>query len=183
MLRSFACSGHLSAILTALVIFSPTEAPAQGGPAAVGVETVEIQRIAETVPLFAEVVTAREGTVASRINGTVDNVLVLEGAVVEKGDLLVKLDTELLDILARQAEARLSEARAGITIAESSLARATNALARIEGLRDTASFSTSRFRPRVMRARLRPVPLFAPGSVRQSSLCRYSLGRARPTRR
>lgn len=145
MLRSFTFSGHLSAILTALVIFSPTEAPAQGGPAAVGVETVEIQRIAETVPLFAEVVTAREGTVASRINGTVDNVLVLEGAVVEKGDLLVKLDTELLDILARQAEARLSEARAGITIAESSLARATNALARIEGLRDTASFSTSRF--------------------------------------
>lgn len=145
MLRPFALMGHLIAVFTAFAVLLPTSATAQGRPASVGVEAVEIQRIAETVPLFAEVVTSREGTIASRISGTVDQVLVLEGAVVEKGDLLVQMDTELLDILARQAEARLSEARAGITIAESSLARATNALARIEGLRDTASFSTSRF--------------------------------------
>lgn len=145
MLRFSAFSGHLTAIVTVFCILAPADLTAQGRPASVGVETVEIQRIAETVPLFAEVVTAREGTVASRISGTVDDVLILEGAVVDKGDLLVQLDTELLEILARQAEARLSEARAGITIAESSLARATNALGRIEGLRDTASFSTSRF--------------------------------------
>lgn len=145
MFRSFAFTGLLSAVLATPVILTPSDVTAQGRPAAVGVETVEVQRIAETVPLFAEAVTAREGTVASRISGTVERVLVLEGAVVEKGDLLVQLDTELLEILARQAEARLSEARAGITIAESSLARARNALARIEGLRDTASFSSSRF--------------------------------------
>jgi RND family efflux transporter MFP subunit len=75
----------------------------------------------------------------------VDEVLVLEGATVEAGEVLVKLDTELLEIVLRQAEARLSEAEAGITIAESSLARARNALARVEGLRDTASFSSGRF--------------------------------------
>ena len=39
----------------------------------------------------------------------------------------------------------MAEAEAGITIAESQLNRAKNALARIEGLRDTASFSSSRF--------------------------------------
>ena len=133
------------AIVTACALALTTTAHAQGRPATVGVETVEIQAIAETVPLFAEVVTAREGTIASRIAGTVEEVLVLEGATVQEGDLLARLDTELLEILARQAEARLLEARAGIAIAESGVARATNALARIEGLRETASFSTSRF--------------------------------------
>jgi RND family efflux transporter MFP subunit len=143
-------AGRLSALLAApfvaaLLVLSGQPAASQGGPASVGVETVEIQQIAETVPLFAEVVTVREGTIASRIAGNVEQVAVLEGVIVEKGDLLITLDTELLEIFARQAEARLLEARAGITIAEAAVARATNALARVEGLRDTASFSTSRF--------------------------------------
>ncbi|WP_187429055.1 Multidrug resistance protein MdtA [Roseobacter fucihabitans] len=118
---------------------------AQNGPASVGVETVETQIIAETVPLFAEVVTSREGTVASRIAGTVDRVHVLEGVQVVQGEVLAELDTELLNILDRQAEARMAEARAGITTAKSRVDRATKALARIEGLRGGTSFSTSRF--------------------------------------
>ncbi|MBW4709251.1 efflux RND transporter periplasmic adaptor subunit [Roseobacter sp. YSTF-M11] len=118
---------------------------AQGGPASVGVETVETQSIAETVPLFAEVVTSREGTVASRIAGTVEFVHVLEGDAVTEGQVLAELDTELLQILSRQAEARLAEARAGIETARSRVDRSTKALARVEGLRGTTSFSTSRF--------------------------------------
>jgi RND family efflux transporter MFP subunit len=118
---------------------------AQGGPAAVGVETVSTRNISETVPVFAEVVTSREGTVASRIAGTVDAVNVLDGVSVEKGEVLVELDTELLDILARQAEARRGEAQAGITTAESNLQRAQNAFDRIERLRGSTSFSSSRF--------------------------------------
>jgi len=145
MLFRTALFGCIALHVIAFVTLAPHSAVAQRGPASVGVETVEIQKIAETVPLFAEVVTAREGTIASRIAGTVDEVLVLEGAVVTAGDTLVRLDTELLEILARQAEARLAEARAGITIAESAVTRSTSALGRIEGLRDTASFSISRF--------------------------------------
>jgi hypothetical protein len=67
-----------------LTVAATDMAQAQGGPATVGVEVVEIQSIFETVPLFAEVVTSREGTIASRISGTVDAVRVLEGAVVER---------------------------------------------------------------------------------------------------
>lgn len=145
MIRRFAPSVRLFALCILLSLGLPSLAAAQGGPASVGVETVEVQQIAETVPLFAEVVTSREGTVASRIAGNVEDVLVLEGTIVGAGDLLVKLDTELLEIFVRQAEAQLAEAEAGITIAESSLQRATNALARVEGLRNTASFSSSRF--------------------------------------
>lgn len=118
---------------------------AQDGPSSVGVETVEMRTIAETVPLFAEVVTSREGTIASRIAGTVEKVHVLEGVTVSQGDILAELDTELLNILARQADARLAETRAGIATAVSRVDRTTNALARVEGLRGTTSFSSSRF--------------------------------------
>lgn len=132
----------------AVVLFGglyPLVAMAQGGPASVGTQTVDVQNIAETIPLFAEVVTAREGTIASRIAGTVEDVVVMEGVVVSAGDVLATLDTELLEILDRQAGARMAEAGAGITIAQTRVARAANALRRIEGLRETASFSTSRF--------------------------------------
>lgn len=136
---------HFTVLAVVSTLLTAGPAMAQGRAASVGVETVEIKQIAETVPLFAEVVTSREGTIASRISGTVDRVNVLEGMIVEAGDVIAHLDTELLEILARQAEARMAEAEAGITIAESQLNRAKNALARIEGLRDTASFSSSRF--------------------------------------
>lgn len=136
----------LFAVLALLLLpFPPDQAHAQGRPATVGVETVEIQSIAETVPLFAEVVTSREGTIASRIAGTVEEVMVLAGASVEAGDVLATLDTELLEILVRQADARIGEARAGIETATARVDRATKALNRIEGLRDTTSFSVSRF--------------------------------------
>ncbi|MEM1074526.1 MAG: efflux RND transporter periplasmic adaptor subunit [Pseudomonadota bacterium] len=145
MFQSISSARHFTFVCALLLAGSPSASFAQGGPAAVGVETVQIRTIAETVPIFAEVVTEREGTIASRISGTVQDVLVLEGALVQAGDVLARLDTELLEILARQADARLAEANAGITIAVSSVNRARNALARIEGLRDTTSFSTSRF--------------------------------------
>lgn len=141
--RSFL--GLYALLATFLIVVAPVATSAQGRAASVGVETVEMKSIAETVPLFAEVVTSREGTIASQISGTVDEVRVLEGAKVAEGDVLVTLNTDLLEILVRQAEARILEAQAGITTATSRVDRATNALNRIEGLRDTTSFSVSRF--------------------------------------
>ena len=132
-------------LVAALAVLLPASVSAQGRAASVGVETVEVQQIAETVPLFAEVVTAREGTIASRIAGTVDEVRVLAGAAVTAGDVLATLNTDLLEIVVRQAEAQIAEARAGITTATARVERAQNALNRIEGLRNTTSFSSSRF--------------------------------------
>ena len=145
MMTFLRMQGGFCALAALCMILLPSAVLSQGGPAMVGVETVEVQEISETVPIFAEVVTAREGTIASRISGTVDEVMVLEGAIVQTGDVLAHLDTELLEILARQAEAQLSEATAGITVARSQLDQAESALARVEGLRNTASFSSSRF--------------------------------------
>lgn len=132
--------------LTAFALALPlAPALAQGGPAAVGVQTVDERTLAETVPVFSEVVTARDGFVASRVAGTVENVQILEGARVEAGDLLVELDRELLEILVAQSEAQITEAEAGIATAQVRLERAQTTFARIDALRGSSSFSQGRF--------------------------------------
>ena len=130
-------------LVIAAQIGSPVHA--QGRPAAVGVAEVTEQRMAETVPVFAEVVTARDGTIAARVSGLVSEVHVLEGSQVTEGELLTSLDTELTTIELRQAKARLAEARAGVETALAREARLADALERIERLRNTASFSQGRF--------------------------------------
>ena len=122
-----------------------TAAFAQGRAAAVGVQEVEMRALAETVPVFAEIITARDGNVAGRVAGNVALVSVLAGARVETGDLLVELDDELLEIQVAQSEAQLAEAQAGIETARARVDRARIALERIEALRGGTAFSAGRF--------------------------------------
>lgn len=118
---------------------------AQGRPAAVGVQSVDLRTLAETVPVFAEVITARDGNVAGRVAGYVEVVDVLAGARVQTGDLLVELNADLLTIQVAQSEAQLAEAAAGIETARARVDRARIALGRIEALRGGTSFSQGRF--------------------------------------
>ncbi|WP_224824238.1 efflux RND transporter periplasmic adaptor subunit [Cognatishimia sp. MH4019] len=137
---------RLISCLAALALALPSVmAHAQGRAAAVGVQTVEERMLAETVPVFAEVITARDGSVASRVAGTVETVNVLAGARVETGDVLVELDRELLEIIVAQSEAQMTEAEAGIATARVRLDRASTTFARIEALRGSSSFSQGRF--------------------------------------
>jgi RND family efflux transporter MFP subunit len=145
-------SGHImrsifSILCTALCVITlgATASQAQRGPTAVGVQTVDMRLLSETVPVFAEVVTARDGAVASRVAGTVETVNVLAGTRVEAGDLLVELNDELLKILLAQAEAQTAEAKAGIETARTRVDRATTTFARVEALRGSTSFSLGRF--------------------------------------
>ena len=107
----------LLSLLVAVQMVSAQRADAQGRATAVGVATVEIRTLSETVPVFAQVVTARDGAVASRVAGNVEQVHVLAGTYVNEGDLLVELNRELLAILVSQSEAQLAEAEAGIATA------------------------------------------------------------------
>jgi RND family efflux transporter MFP subunit len=127
------------------VLLSAGAAFAQGGPSAVGVQPVEVRELSETVPVFAEIVTARDGAVASRVSGTVDHISVLAGTRVDQGDPLVELDTELLQILVVQAQAQMAEAVASIATAELRVDRTTNVFTRINALRDSTAFSQGRF--------------------------------------
>lgn len=128
-----------------LVLGSAQAAVAQGRPAAVGVQTVELRTLSETVPVFAEIVTARNGAVASRVAGNIDKIHVLAGSTVQQGDLLVELNRDLLSIRVRQARAQIAEAEASVTTGEVRLASAQTTFERINALRSSASFSQGRF--------------------------------------
>lgn len=120
-------------------------ATAQGGPSAVGVQTVEARVLSETVPVFAEVVTARDGNVAGRIAGNVDAVSVLVGDRVAEGDLLVQLNPELLTIRVNQSLGQIAEAEAGSATARARLDRAQIVFDRISALSESSTFSQGRF--------------------------------------
>lgn len=123
----------------------PAAAVAQEGPAGVATDYVERQQIAETLPIFAEVVASRESAVATRVSGVVTDVDVRVGDRVSSDSLLASLDTEVLGIDLRVAEAAAAEATAGIAVARAGLLLAERGFARVEGLRDTSAFSQGQF--------------------------------------
>lgn len=131
--------------LIAMHILSVPSLWAQGRPAAVGVQTVELRTLSETVPVFAEIVTARDGAVASRIAGNVENTHVLAGTQVKEGDLLISLNTDLLNIRLEQALARMQETTAAVDTARVRIDRATVSFERVEQLRNSSAFSQGRF--------------------------------------
>ncbi|KIT14330.1 efflux RND transporter periplasmic adaptor subunit [Jannaschia aquimarina] len=134
---------YISLPVISLMLAGP--ALGQGGPSAVGVETVDVRRLAETVPIFAEVVTGRDGEVATRVSGSVSVVDAVEGNTVSEGDPLVTIDPELLSILLRRAEAEVSVAEAGLGVARARADTSRVAFDRVAGLQGTSAFSGGRF--------------------------------------
>ena len=55
-------------------------------------------------------------TVSSKLSGQIKQISIKEGDKVKKGDLLVELDHDLLDIQLRQAEARVEQADAQLKL-------------------------------------------------------------------
>lgn len=129
----------------AFIGLSAIAASAQQGPAGVGTDFVESREVAETLPIFAEVVASRESAVAARVSGLVSDVSTRVGDAVAAGNVLASLDTELLAIDLRAAEAAETEARAGLAVAEAGLLLADRAFARVDGLRDTNAFNQGLF--------------------------------------
>ena len=137
--------GTLGIVAMLLTMSLATDAVSQGRAAAVGVQIVEVRQVSETVPVFAEIVTARDGAVASRVAGNVDKTHVLAGSRVSEGDLLVELDVELLTIKLAQADAQMAEARAAMETARVRVDRSNTVFERVDALRGSGAFSQGRF--------------------------------------
>lgn len=132
-------------VLAAMLCVYAGAVLAQGRATAVSVQTVETRLLSETVPVFAEVKTSRDGSVASRVAGTVETVYVLDGSPVTAGEPLIDLDDALLRIQLAQIEAELAVAEASIATSQVRLDRVETIFSRIEGLRQSATFSQGRF--------------------------------------
>ncbi|MFK7874313.1 MAG: efflux RND transporter periplasmic adaptor subunit [Paracoccaceae bacterium] len=178
---------RISTFWTALaVILFAGQSLAQGRAAAVIVQQVDMRALTETVPVFADVVTARDGVIASRVAGNVDRVHVLVGDVVAQGDPLVDLNQELLAIVVTQSEAELQEAAARIETAQARLNSAETVFQRTDALRGSSSFSQGRFddaNANVLEARSEVVAAQARRTIAQTRLdeSRYRLARSQIT--
>ncbi len=73
-------------------------------------------------------------TVGSQVSGTISRIYVDYNSPVKKGQLIAEIDPALLSAQARQAEAELSQSRAGLLEAEASLREATREYARQKSL-------------------------------------------------
>ena len=113
-----------------------------GGPQSVETMPVETRNLREIVNLVGTIAANESASLRPEIPGTVVEIPFEEGAAVEKGDVLVRLDT-------RELEAQLAETRASFELAERTLERvrsleADSAVSLLE--LDTASSEQARLR-------------------------------------
>ena len=134
--------------LVGLMLGLPVLAMAQGRPAGVTTAIVTTSNMAETVSVFGEVVAGRESAVAARVGGVAQDVPIRIGDLVEEGDVLARLDTELLEIELAQAEAQIAIAQAGISVSEARLDRAEKAFRRAETLRQNSTIAEAQLEER-----------------------------------
>ena len=131
-----------------VMIGLPALASAQGRPAGVSTALVTKSTMTETVSVFGEVVAGRESAVAARVGGVAQDVPVRVGDQVSQGDVLARLDTELLQIELAQAEAQIAIAQAGISVSEARLDRAEKSFRRAETLRQNSTIAEAQLEER-----------------------------------
>ena len=95
----------LAAAIAAAAIALPSLGAAQGRAAAVVVAPVEVKPISDTAPVIGQLVASVEANVAARRAGVADEVLFAVGDLVERDQLLVRLDTRQTEIEKRMADA------------------------------------------------------------------------------
>ena len=130
------------------IICVPALALAQGGPAGVSTSVVTTNTMSETVSVFGQVVAGRESAVAARVGGVAQEVPVRVGDRVSEGDILARLDTELLEIELAQAEAQIAISEAGIAVADARLDSAEKAFRRAETLRQNSTIAEAQLEER-----------------------------------
>jgi RND family efflux transporter MFP subunit len=118
---------------------APAVCRAQMGPTAVTVAPVQKRKVALTQPLVASVEPVTRTTLAAEQGGLVAERLFDEGQVVQAGQVLVKMKTDLLDAELATAEAARASAEATVSRSQAQLENASNKLARMVRISETAA--------------------------------------------
>jgi RND family efflux transporter MFP subunit len=127
--------------VAAVLVGLPIAAPAQAPVALVEVDAVRVEEIVQTFPVLGRFVAAREGDVASRVSGAVEEVLVEVGDRVVAGQTIASIDGDRLRFTRDLAEAALNAARAELATAQARLAVIAQQRDRLERLQGSAAFS------------------------------------------
>lgn len=135
LLRS--CSLLLAAVLAAAAL-APFDVLAQAAPGGDGeaqavpvtVVTLQPQDVVLTTKLPGRIVAAGVAEVRPQVNGIIIERLFEEGAPVEIGEALYRIDADSYEAAAEMAKAQIAEAEAQLTAAEKSAARAQELVGR-----------------------------------------------------
>ncbi len=121
------------------------EGRAQQPPAVVSVDEVRMEATVQTVPVIGRLVALRAGEVAARTAGPVARLHVTVGDRVATGDTIAVLDTVRLRSERDRLAALVNEAQAQVERLTAQAALRRQEMRRLEGLRNSAAFSQSRF--------------------------------------
>ncbi len=141
-------AGRPAILLVAASLILPVLFPgvvlAQGKPALVKVDTVVEEPLRQTVPVLGRFVARQSGDVAAFVGGPVSEVLVEVGDRVQKGDPLVRQDTEYATGNRDLRAAEVREKEAGLEKARAQLRLVSLELNRLERLKKSPAFSKAR---------------------------------------
>jgi len=118
---------------------------AQNGTMRVRVDMVRSVPLAQTVSVIGRLVAQRQGEVAARINGPIEDYLVEVGDRVEVDQILAVLDATALQARRDLYAGRLSEVDAAFATRMAELTLARQEYNRLEGLKNSAAFNQARF--------------------------------------
>jgi RND family efflux transporter MFP subunit len=128
-------SVRLSVLASAVCLLAAaSSAFAQGRPAGETTDVVSVRDVAESVAVFGQVVAGRQSDVATRVMGVAVEAPFRIGDIVEKGDVVFRIDTERLHIELQQAEAEMAIAEAGVAVANARVDRTQKAFERTQTL-------------------------------------------------
>lgn len=113
--------------------------------ALVSVDPVLRHQFTQTVPVLGRLVARRSGTVATRINGAIAEVLVDLGDAVNTGQVLARIDADILQLRLRHTQSQLSESQSRLKTANAQLALASQEVKRLEGLTSSAAVSQAAY--------------------------------------
>lgn len=115
------------------------------GPSPVGVDSVVVEPLDQTVPVIGRLVPRRAGVVAARTHGPVGEIMVAVGDRVEEGQVLARLVLDRVQAEVRLHEAEVAAAAAAITTKRAQLDLVRQELQRLTSLRQSAAFSQARY--------------------------------------
>ena len=113
----------LSGVIVLLIIIAVIKGKSSGNSLEVAVEKVERRTIVETVAASGKIQPETEVVISSDVSGEIIEMYVKEGDQVKIGDLLVKIDPDLVESALSRVEAALNTSKANYEAAKARLAQ------------------------------------------------------------
>ena len=129
-------------------VWAGTEAPDQAAASPVRVQTLKVQErnISSRVEVVGTVQAVEQAVIAAKISGIIVEIPVVLGSMVNRGDLLVKINAEEISARVLQAQAQLDQARRNLKREEKLLKQQASTPETVKYMRDMLAVAQAGYR-------------------------------------